>query len=137
MARKDYVNRRPTRGRPAKEIDWDKVDRLLEAGCLGTEIAANIGISVSAFYARTEQDKGMNFSQYLQLKRSKGDSLLRVKQFKKAMDGDNVMLLWLGKNRLNQKEQHDHNVSVVIQPVNYADADIDNDDDDEEDYSSP
>jgi hypothetical protein len=90
--------------RPEKPIDWKVVDQLLMAGCLGTEIAANFDMHPDTFYNRVEQQYGMGFTAYCSEKRSKGDSLLRAKQFEKALEKDNTMLIWLGKQRLQQKE---------------------------------
>lgn len=92
--------------RPVKPIDWNKVDHLLMAGCHGTEIAAHFDMHHETFYNRVSQEKGMGFTAYCAEKRAKGDSLLRAKQFEKAVanSGDNTMLIWLGKQRLGQTE---------------------------------
>lgn len=105
------AGRKPT-GRPPGpvpiEIDWDRVDRLLEAGCHGTEVAAYFGIHEDTFYKRVEQEKLMGFSAYSRQKKCRGDSLLRAKQTEVAMKGDKTMLVWLGKQRLGQKENTDN-----------------------------
>ena len=93
--------------RPKANIDWKIVDSLLEASCEGTEVAAYLGLSVNTLYNRCKIDNKCNFSEYLQQKKAKGDSLLKTKQFKVAMDGDKAMLIWLGKQRLNQRDKHD------------------------------
>jgi hypothetical protein len=54
------------RTRPLKKIDWKVVDHLLEAGCYGTEIAANFGMHEDTFYQRVEDEKGMEFTAYKQ-----------------------------------------------------------------------
>ena len=93
--------------RPEKIIDWELVDKLLIAGCHGTEIAANFGMHPETFYKRVVDKFEIGFSEYLQLKRSQGDSLLRNAQFEKALEKDNTMMIWLGKQRLGQKENHE------------------------------
>lgn len=94
-------------GRPEKPIDWKRVDELLEAGCSGTEIAPHFDLGYDRFYDRVQQQYGMSFTQYSQKIRQKGDACLREKQYKKALKGDNTLLIWLGKNRLGQKENPD------------------------------
>jgi len=74
------------------------------AGCMGTEIAPHFDMNHHTFYDRVYKQYNMTFTEYCALKRSQGDGLLRSRQFKKAMEGDNTMLIWLGKNRLNQRE---------------------------------
>ena|ERR1022692_3082879 len=88
--------------RPEKAINWKTVDDLLVAGCLGTEIASHFDMHPDTLYRRIEEQYGMGFTAYSTEKRSKGDSLLRAKQFDKALKGDNTLLIWLGKNRLKQ-----------------------------------
>jgi len=92
--------------RPEKPIDWAKVDQLLMAGCLGTEIAAHFDMHQNTFYAKVEEKYKMSFTHYCSEKRCKGDSILRAKQIDKALanHGDNTMLIWLGKQRLGQTE---------------------------------
>lgn len=93
--------------RPEKIIDWELVDTLLIAGCLGTEIAANFDMHPNTFYDRVVQKYNMSFTQYSQEKRSVGDYLIRKAQFDKALEKDNTMMIWLGKQRLGQKENHE------------------------------
>lgn len=51
----------------------------------------------------------MTFTAYSALKKDEGDSLLLKKQFEKALAGDNVMLIWLGKNRMSQSDSGNQN----------------------------
>ena len=91
-------------GRKLAVIDWARANKLMEAGCTGTEVAANFGIDKKTFYRRVELEFKMPYNTYMHLKRDKGDSLLRAKQVEIAMSGDKTMLIWLGKQRLNQRE---------------------------------
>lgn len=90
--------------RPEKPIDWKLVDDLLMAGCLGTEIAPHFDLHPTTFYGRVEDRYGMSFTNYSTEKRAQGDSCLRAKQYEKAMNNDTTMLIWLGKQRLEQRE---------------------------------
>jgi hypothetical protein len=90
-----------------KKINWDDVDKLLTSGCTGTEVAGFLGIHPETLYDRTVQEKGTGFSDYSQQKRSHGKSLLRAKQYDKALKGDTTLLIWLGKVSLDQIEKKD------------------------------
>lgn len=94
--------------KPEIPINMKIVDDLLIAGCTGVEVAAHIGCHADTLYKRIENEKGMQFTAYSAEKRLKGESLLRAQQYAKALgltkNGDNMMLIWLGKNRLNQKD---------------------------------
>jgi hypothetical protein len=92
-------------GRKRINIDWKRVDRLLEAGCMGTEIASAIGVHYDTLVKRCKIDNKLDFSEYLRQKRETGDSILRVAQFKSATSGNTTMLIWLGKQRLNQSDK--------------------------------
>lgn len=101
--------------RPNKEIDWDMVDKLLEADCEGTEIAAHIGIHPETLYKRCQKEKGIGFSEYLKEKKAKGNSLLKKVQFDAAVvDKDRGMLIWLGKQRLGQKDKQELKADVDV-----------------------
>lgn len=91
--------------RPEVPIDWARVDELLEAGCIGTEIAAYFNLHPNTFYDRVQLKHNVGFTEYAAQKKFKGDSLLKEAQYKKAIKKlDNTMLIWLGKQRLGQKE---------------------------------
>lgn len=89
-------------------IDWDIVDRLLEAGCEGTHVAAYFGVHPNTIYERCSTEKGCDFSDYKAQKRAKGDIKLLEVQFEAAtVDKDKAMMIWLGKQRLGQKEKQE------------------------------
>lgn len=91
-------------GRPEKPIDWIKVDDLLEAGCNATQIAPHFNIHPDTLCNRVRERYDMLFSDYLALKVAKGDSDLLNAQHVKARSGDNTMMVWMGKQRLKQRE---------------------------------
>lgn len=93
--------------RPEKPIDWKKVDELLVAGCFGTEIASHFDMHHETFYTRVQEKFGVGFTAYASEKKSQGDSILRAVQYKHALKGNTTMLIWLGKNRLKQREGED------------------------------
>lgn len=96
--------------RPEKPIDWDKVDQLLMAGCHGTEIASYFNMHPNTFYTKLETNYKCGFTEFSALKKSHGDALLRNVQFEKALDKDNTMMIWLGKQRLGQKENKEESI---------------------------
>lgn len=90
-------------GRNKVNIDWNVVDNFLIAGLDGVQVAANIGISPETLTHRCEKEKGMNWSLYRQIKYEKGNGLIHVAQFDKAIkQKSSDMLKHLGYHRLNQ-----------------------------------
>jgi len=112
-------------GHPLAIIDWELVDELLQADCEGSEIAAYIGIHANTLYERCKKEKKCNFSEYLQEKKAKGNSMLKVKQFESAVNDKNIsMQIWLGKQRLGQSDHNDLNVNVSKEIVKELFPDI-------------
>ena len=98
--------------RPKVDIDWERVNELLEADCEGTEIAAYLGIVPETLYRRCESDNKISFSKYLQEKKAGGNTTLKEHQYKMATGTEETnvkksMLIWLGKQRLGQAEKKD------------------------------
>jgi len=115
-------------GRPQKEIDWDIVYRCLEAGCNGVQVAAYVGVHADTLYHAVKRKFDMNFSDFSAQYSSKGEVMLGLKQFQEAMKGDRGMLIWLGKQRLGQKENHAHQVEhsgtmTQLRIVHFGDSD--------------
>lgn len=80
---------------------------MCEAGCTAVGIAATFGIDESTLWKACERDNKVNFSEFSQQKKAKGDELLRMKQFSTAMSGNVTMQIWLGKQRLSQSEKQE------------------------------
>lgn len=90
---------------PKRVINWEQIDSMLIAGYNGVQCAASIGVCSETLYERCEKEKGVLFSVYSQSKRAHGNGLLHAAQFQKAIKDKNpTMLIWLGKQRLDQKE---------------------------------
>ena len=79
---------------------------------------------VNTFYDRVKEKYGICFTEYSALKRCQGDSLLHAKQYEKAMSGDNTLLIWLGKVRLNQTEYQQLLVAPNQTTVDLSDINI-------------
>jgi hypothetical protein len=104
--KKKYATRpREKAGQLPKHIDWNQVEQMLIEGGNGVQVAACLGIHPETLYLRCEKEHGIGFSAYSQEKRAKGDLILHHAQFEKAVKGKNpTMQVWLGKQRLGQKE---------------------------------
>jgi len=99
------------------KIDWDKVDKMLEAGCSGEECASALGIHSNTLYNRCKEDRGEEFVTYRAQKRASGEVKLRLKQQELALEGDKTMLVWLGKQRLDQREKLDTRNTHKGEPI--------------------
>ena len=82
--------------RPKLEIDADQVKKLAAIQCTMTEIACVMGCSVDTLERR--------FADTIKEGREQGKMSLRRKQYEVAMGGHVSMLIWLGKQHLNQSD---------------------------------
>ena len=92
-------------GRKKIEIDWKRVDKLLKCQCNGTGIASLLGISADTLYRACESTYKIGFAAYSAQKKSEGKELLREKQMDTALEGDKTLLVWLGKQYLEQSDK--------------------------------
>ncbi len=94
--------------RPLKAIDWDKVDRMIEAQCKSKEIIGGLGIDDNTFYRRFKAHHGERFEDYACRKSQYGLGLIRTAQMQKALNnsskGNAQMLIHLGKVLLGQTD---------------------------------
>lgn len=93
-------------GRKPFVVDWDRVDRYLQAHCDGVGIAGILGCAPETLYRKCQEEKKVNFEAYMRQKRAEGKALILKKQFDVAMSGrgDRSMLIYLGKVHCGQTE---------------------------------
>lgn len=94
--------------RPKLEV----TDQMLKAvsaiavkQCPDEEIAAYLGISYSTFKRRKAEDPKL--SEAIETGRDCGKQMLRDVQWDKAMDGNIIMMIFLGKQYLGQSDKTD------------------------------
>ena len=92
-------------GRKKIIIDWNRIEKMAISGANGRQISASIGIHYNTLVNKCKAEKKCDFSDFLQTKKQKGNQLLNAKQFDLAMKGDRAMLIWLGKQRLDQSDK--------------------------------
>lgn len=91
--------------KPFAKIDWEQADKMCGIHCTGEEIAGILNVDYDTLNSACKREKGMGFSDYSEQKRSSGRMSLRRRQYSLAMDGNPTMLVWLGKNWLNQTDK--------------------------------
>jgi hypothetical protein len=89
--------------RPRKEIDEDKLEQLASLGLSNAEIAAVLDVSPDTIER--------NYRETLDWGRNKRNASLRRKQYEIAMSGNPTMLIWLGKQFLEQSDKVDQNIA--------------------------
>lgn len=106
--------------RPLKEINWDVVEKLIENGCRGTEIAAKFRIQKQTFYRRFEDKYGESFQNYHTETQEAGladlRSMLRAKALNNKAPGNAQILMFLARCELGMKEPETTNLLAANQP---------------------
>ena len=98
--------------RPKKyEIDGKQVEQLASFGCTNKEIASFFGCSADLIEK--------SYSEYLTKGRDKGKIRLRQLQWKAAEAGSHTMLIWLGKQILNQSDKQELELTKPISEINF------------------
>ena len=82
--------------RPRKEIDEELLYKLASIHCTMQEMVDIIGVSEDTLKRR--------FAHIIAKGKAEGKMRLRRKQVEVAMSGNHTMLIWLGKQMLNQSE---------------------------------
>lgn len=100
-------------GRKKIEIDWAEVDKYLQYQCDGVGISGLLGICPHTLYRACERDNKVSFAKYSAQKKSEGKELLRAKQMELALKGDKTLLVWLGKQYLDQSDKSQSTIKEV------------------------
>jgi hypothetical protein len=94
-------------GRPLIAINWKQVDQMCAIHCTGEEQAAILEISYDTLEAACKREKKLSFPDYFKQKSASGKMSLRRRQYSEAMEGNTTMLVWLGKNWLDQTDKQE------------------------------
>ena len=100
--------------RPKKyNIDTKKVEQLASFGCTNIEIGSFFGCSSDLLEK--------SYSEFLTKGREKGKIRLRQLQWKSAESGNTTMLIWLGKQLLNQADKQEITEIKPIEEIDFED----------------
>lgn len=108
----EHIPPRRKPGRPKNQniitLDWEKIAGWVEAGCDGIQCAAMMGVHPDTIYERCVQEHNTKWTDWAAKQRASGDAMLLAAQYRKAVkDAHPTMMIWLGKQRLGQKENPD------------------------------
>ncbi len=94
-------------GRKPIEIDWQKVNFHLQAGCNGAAIARLLGYHADTLYNAVKRKFKSDFSAYRTQKMEEGVALVEATLFQDALKkGGPDRMFWL-KNRAGWKDRSD------------------------------
>lgn len=111
--------------RPRKEFSWEDVDKLCALQCTEEEIAQFLEISSDTLLRRCQEEHGVSFAEYFRQKRGLGKISLRRAQWTLAQKGNATLLIWLGKQYLDQKDKAETTTKNEHTFPNVSDSDLD------------
>ena len=92
-------------GRPRKEIDRMQFEELCRMQCTQKEMCAVLQCTDKTLNAWCKDEYGETLGKISKIYRQEGMASLKRAQWIKAMaQGDNTMMIWLGKQYLGQQE---------------------------------
>ena len=94
-------------GVPKIEINWEELDKLCQICCSLVEIAGWFDCSEDTIERRVKEKHGITFAEYYKKKSAGGKISLRRKQFQAALSGNITMMIWLGKQHLDQSDKQE------------------------------
>ena len=112
----EQSDRGPNPSRPGpnyKPIDFARLEELVQIQCTMIEISTQLGCDDETIKSAVRREFGLDWSQYVEAKRTWKFPSLRRKQFELADSGDKTMLIWLGKQHLGQSDKQTIDASGV------------------------
>ena len=95
-------------GRPRKEItdkDFERLIAMIRIQCTQGEICGVFDMTAETLNTRIEERGEGSFSTLYKKHGDEGKASLRRMQWKAAEAGNSTMLIWLGKNMLDQTDK--------------------------------
>lgn len=86
---------------------WKQIENMAAIFCTGEEIANILGVDYDTLGSRIKERYLTTTSDFLKKHQSNGKMSLRRQQYKKAMEGNVTMMIWLGKQFLGQTDKNE------------------------------
>lgn len=90
--------------RPKKEVNEQMLKQLAGIHCTMNEMSAMLGVSVDTLERR--------YADTIKEARESGKMSLRRAMFKKALDGNPTMQIWLSKQHLGMVDKQEHSLDT-------------------------
>lgn len=102
------MNKNKKMGRPKFIIDDKMFDTAIQLPLIKSDICSLVGnCSEDTLERYCKQRFGLRFAELQEQKRQNFRKNILGKQYELAMKGDRVMLIWLGKQYLGQREKQE------------------------------
>ena len=100
------------RGRPKVELNYDKLDALLQFKISKSFCADYLGVSEDTIDRRIREDHGKTFSEYHDLKLARTGLKLQQKAIESALAGNTTLMIFCLKNICKWSDSNDNQVDI-------------------------
>lgn len=107
-------------GRPRKDLtdaQWEDLIGMMEICCTQAECCHIFGMDDDTLDRNIKARGELGFSHMYKKHSAKGKRSLRRSQFLLAQEGNPTMLIWLGKQWLDQKDKQEMDLTSQGQPL--------------------
>lgn len=111
---KSLVDGKDIGGVDLTEIDYETLNELCNIHCTGEECAAILKMDYDTLNRRLKEEGHGGFTDYFKRNSSDGRASLRRKQISVALEGNPTMLIWMGKQQLNQAEKVEQSINAKV-----------------------
>lgn len=109
-----------TMGRPRIEFDdkeWERINIACQFKMLAEDVAGLADCSVDTLEKRIREKHDCTFTEFRSQRMATTKLNLFSKQVSTAMEGNPTMLIWLGKNYLNQTDKQETTMMGSDNPI--------------------
>lgn len=95
------------------ELNWEQIKAMCQILCTNEEIARVMGCDADTLCNQAKRKFGMTFQEFSKKHRTEGKASLRRAQYKAAVEDKNpTMLVWMGKQHLEQTDKSDKTITI-------------------------
>jgi len=107
-------------GRPPIVINLSQAESLCQLGCTLREVAGHFKCSEDTIQRVIKTERDQTFSEFYAMHSAAGNVSLRRVQMQRALAGDAKLLIWLGKQRLDQVDKKEVDITSKGQGIGPA-----------------
>lgn len=108
------------RGRPKVELNYDKLDALLQFKVTKGFCADYLGVSEDTIDRRIKEDHSKTFTEYHELKLARTGLKLQQKAIEAALSGNTTLMIFCLKNISKWVDKHESTVDVADNAIKLA-----------------
>jgi len=99
------------------DINWKSVELSLVCGSSIEDVAFSFDLTFDEFDELCREETGIDIERFADRCDKRGKNRLLQSQYKAAIEGSTTLLVWLGKQRLGQRDKNDIDLASRVPDV--------------------